>query len=256
MASLSLRQVWRSLPEGVRDRLRVALYNRRCAPARFSLRDGVYTTSFQGQELRTWDHPFELVEGLRRYLRRQAPSPGQVVVDAGSFHGLYSLWFAARVGAAGRVVAVEPDPENLRGLRRNLALNPGLRVEVVEEPLWSAVDEVDFFPQGNVASSSFWSPAGLAAVRRRTATLDGIASGLALPRLDFVKMDVEGAEVHALRGAEASIRRFRPAFAIASYHMVDGGPTYPAVEAFFREAGYRFETVGYGVECMTYGWPG
>ncbi|HEX3127364.1 MAG TPA: FkbM family methyltransferase [Thermoanaerobaculia bacterium] len=250
------RRVWTRLPEGVRDRLRVALYNRRCAPARFALRDGIYRTSYQGQELRTWDHPFELVEGLRRYLRRQAPSAGQVVVDAGAFHGLYALWFAARVGPAGRVVAVEPDPDNLAGLRRNLALNPGLRVEVVEEPLWSGVEELDFFPQANVASSFFWSREGQAAVRRSTTTLDRIVSDLDLPRLDFVKMDVEGAEVHALRGAAESIRRFRPCFAIASYHQVDGGPTYPAVEGFFREAGYRYETVGYGVECMTYGWPG
>lgn len=251
-----VRAVWRSLPEGLRDRLRVALYNRRCAPARFSLRDGVYGASVQGEELRTWDHPFDLAEGLRRYLRRQAPSAGQVVVDAGAFHGHYSLWFAARVGPEGRVVAVEPDAGNLRGLRRNLALNPGLRVEVVEEPLWSAAAEVGFFPQGNVASSFFWSPAGQAAEPRRTTTLDAIAASLALPRLDFVKMDVEGAEVHALRGAEASIRRFRPGFAIASYHQVDGGPTFPAVEAFFRASGYGCETIGYGAECMTYGWPG
>ncbi|HEX5720447.1 MAG TPA: FkbM family methyltransferase [Thermoanaerobaculia bacterium] len=251
-----LGKVWWRLPEGLRNRLRVALYNRRCAPARFSLRDGVYATTFQGQELKTWDHPFELVEGLRRYLRRQAPSPGQVVVDAGAFHGLYALWFASRVGPGGRVVAVEPDAGNLHGLRRNLALNSGLRVDVIEEPLWSEVTEVGFFPQGNVASSVFWSPAGQAAEPRRTTTLDAIVGSLSLPRLDFVKMDVEGAEVHALRGAEASIRKLRPCFAVASYHQVDGGPTFPAVEAFFRASGYGCETVSYGVECMTYGWPG
>lgn len=251
-----VRTVWQRLPEGLRDRLRVALYNHRCAPARFSLRDGIYGASVEGEELRTLDHPFELVEGLRRYLRRQAPSGGQVVVDAGAFHGLYTLWFAVRVGPGGRVVAVEPDAGNLRGLRRNLALNPGLRVEVVEEPLWSEAAEVGFFPQGNVASSFFWSPAGQAAEPRRTTTLDAVVGRLDLPRLDFVKMDVEGAEVHALRGAQASIRRFGPAFAIASYHQVDGGPTFPAVEAFFRASGYGCETVWYGRECMTYGWPG
>lgn len=248
------RKVWQRLPAGLRDRLRVALYNRRCAPARFSLKDGVYRASVEGQELRTWDHPFELPEGLRRYLRRQKPSAGQVVIDAGAFHGLYTLWLASRVYPEGRVVAVEPDAGNRSGLRRNLALNPGLRVEVVEEPLWSEVAEIGFFPQGNVGSSFFWSPEGQAAEPRRTTTLDRIAEHL--PRLDFVKMDVEGAEVHALRGAESSIQRFRPGFAIASYHQVDGGPTYPAVEAFFRSIGYQCETVWYGRECMTYGWPG
>jgi FkbM family methyltransferase len=250
------RRVWQRLPTGLRDRLRVALYNRRCAPARFSLRDGVYRASVQGEELRTWDHPFELAEGLRRYLLRQTPAAGQVIVDAGAFHGLYTLWFAARVGPEGRVVAVEPDAENRIGLRRNLALNPGLRVDVVEEPLWNAAVEVGFFPQGNVASSFFWSPAGQAAEPRRTTTLDAIVEKLSLPRLDFVKMDVEGAEVHALRGAEESIRRFQPGFAIASYHHVYGGPTFPIVEAFFRDAGYQCETVWHGRECMTYGWPG
>lgn len=257
MLSVLGRTAWRRVPAPVRDRLRIQLYNRRCAPARFALRDGVYLTELQGAELRTWDHPFELVEGIRRYLRYHALAPGQVVVDAGSFHGLYALWFAAQVGREGRVVAVEPDRENLDGLRRNLLLNPGLvNIEVVREPLWSEVGEVDFFSQGNVGSSSFWSPAGLAPERRRTATLDEIVNTFALSRLDFVKMDIEGAEVRALQGATDALQRLRPAFAVASYHQVDGGPTYPAVEAFFHAAGYGFETVPFDRECITYGWPG
>lgn len=250
------RTAWRRIPAPVRDRLRVHLYNRRCAPARFALREGVYITEMDGEELRTWDHPFEVVEGLRRYLRFHALAPGQVVVDAGSFHGLYALSFAARVGREGRVIAIEPDRKNFEGLRRNLALNPELHnIEVTREPLWSELGEVEFFPQGNVGSSSFWSPMGLTAERRRTTTLDEIVKAFGLSRLDFVKMDVEGAEVRALRGAADAIRKLRPAFAVASYHQVDGGPTYPEVEAFFRSVGYGFQTIFYGRECITYGTP-
>ncbi len=251
-----MKRLWKLLPAPVRDRLRLPLYNRRHAPARFSLARGVYTTAFGGVTMRTADHPFDVVPAARSYLRRREIGTGEVAIDAGAFNGLLTIWFALRVGPAGRVIAVEPDEVNAARLRRNLALNPQIRnVEIESRLLWDGPGEVEFFPQGNVGSSAFWAPAGMAGVRRPSVTLDELVEAHGLARLDFVKMDIEGAEVRALRGATATLRRFRPEFAIASYHQVEGKPTYPDVEAFFHSVGYGCETVFQGGECLTYGWP-
>lgn len=84
-------------------------------------------------------------------------------------------------------------------------------------------------------------------------TLDAIARDHDLDRLDFVKMDVEGAEIQALKGSQKVLQLYRPFFAIASYHEINGSRTYPIVERFLTEYGYNVKT-GYAQHLTTYGW--
>jgi FkbM family methyltransferase len=55
----------------------------------------------------------------------------------------------------------------------------------------------------------------------RTITIDDFVQRFSLPRVDFIKMDIEGAESRALTGAADIIRRFRPRLAISAYHSLD-----------------------------------
>jgi hypothetical protein len=59
-------------------------------------------------------------------------------------------------------------------------------------------------------------------------TIDKIVAELSLPRVDFIKMDVEGAEVRAIAGAQATMARFKPRLAIAAEHKPDDEFTIPA----------------------------
>ncbi len=68
--------------------------------------------------------------------------------------------------------------------------------------------------------------------------LDDIVSGLHLDRVDFIKMDIEGSERHALRGAEQTLRRFKPRMAICVYHLPDDPKVIPQVVAQAQPA-YR-----------------
>lgn len=69
--------------------------------------------------------------------------------------------------------------------------------------------------------------------------IDGLVEQENLDRLSFIKMDIEGAELDALKGAEASIRRFRPKLAISLYHSLSDFHTIPAwIESL--DLGYRF----------------
>lgn len=54
-----------------------------------------------------------------------------------------------------------------------------------------------------------------------TTTIDQLVSEQQIDRVDFIKMDIEGAELNALKGAEAVIRKFKPTLAIALYHRVE-----------------------------------
>ena len=60
-------------------------------------------------------------------------------------------------------------------------------------------------------------------------TVDKIVSELDLQRVDFIKMDIEGSEQRALKGAQETIRRFKPRMAIASYHLADDNDKIPEI---------------------------
>lgn len=73
-------------------------------------------------------------------------------------------------------------------------------------------------------------------------TIDEITKELGLKRLDMIKMDIEGAEIEALQGADDTIKQFSPVFAIASYHKRDKKRTFHKVEESLIKQGYEAYT--------------
>ncbi len=165
--------------------------------------------------------------------------PGDVAIDGGACWGDTALYLAHRVGAAGRVHAFEFAAENLAILDRNLAANPELaaRIAVERHALWGASGVELAFDASGPATRLAGAGAGSAHVT--TLAIDDLVRRAALPRLDFIKLDIEGAELEALRGAEASIRRFRPKIAVAVYHRLEDFVTIPRFLADLG-VGYRF----------------
>jgi FkbM family methyltransferase len=141
---------------------------------------------------------------------------GDTVWDVGANVGFYSL-IASRLVGDGKVVAFEPLPANQEAIRRNLALNEIVNVQLLElalsdeegeaeleihaSPTWAKLDTSGDTPFKRGAEVS-------GRVRVRVSTLDAQLASLAPP--DVVKMDIEGAEVAALRGASKLLSEHRP----------------------------------------------
>jgi len=167
---------------------------------------------------------FLLVEFLRDvYLSGTVRvMPGATVLDVGANIGV----FAKKAVSAGarHVICVEPTPGNVCALHWNLAAQID-RVSIVAMGAWDAVDTIRFMvdPKRPGRSSCVKAPPDRESYEMsiEVAPLDLIVDNLKLSRVDFIKMDIEGAELKALQGARETILRYKPHLAIAVEHTAD-----------------------------------
>lgn len=139
---------------------------------------------------------------------------GMQIVDAGANHGYYTVLFADLVGPTGRVAAIEPNPVTASLLRQSVSVNGyGDRVDVFETALAASDSEGLVF----LAPGSEPKNARVLAAHEVGQADTILVSGTRLdalladwPRVDFIKIDVEGAEEAMLSGAWGIISRDRP----------------------------------------------
>jgi FkbM family methyltransferase len=175
----------------------------------------------------------------------RAFSKGNVVVDAGARIGAFAAKVSAAIGKEGRIIAIEPEPRNFACLCKNIEANRLNNIVAVQKALWSQAQPLDLFLSGNDAAHSvhrdpFYSSTG-DSICVEADTLDSILAGLDMTPVDFIKMDIEGSEIEAIKGMQ-NILKSRAELAIAAYHPVDGKPAYTAI-------GPQLEQMGYEVTC-------
>ncbi|CCO22584.1 FkbM family methyltransferase [Maridesulfovibrio hydrothermalis] len=152
---------------------------------------------------------------------------GDVVLDCGAAFGDVSLQFADRVGENGHVYCFEPYHRFLRVYHENMRMNAELasRVSLIEKGVWHISGETLSFIEGGGGSRI--DESNQSSFKITTATIDETVASLDLSQVDFIKMDIEGAELNALRGAIKTLKKFRPKLAICLYHSPEDFHTIP-----------------------------
>lgn len=160
---------------------------------------------------------------------RVAVSPGDTVIDCGAHVGTFTRYALNR--GASRVVAIEPEVVNTAMLEANFApeIASG-RVKLIKAGVWDRRETLELQTNENSARNSFLKKEAAAQTETMVVLpLDEIVAELALDRVDFIKMDIEGAERRALRGAQQTIAAFKPRMAICTYHLIDDAVAIPTV---------------------------
>ena len=150
------------------------------------------------------------------YLRHYDLKLGDVMIDAGGYEGTFSIYAAKAVGETGKVIVFEPDTENCRKLEANIRLNGLTNVIVVNKALWSE-DKTLKFNNKHTAGASFFFNASPHAVEMSAVSIDNELERLGIGRVDFIKMDIEGSEIRAIRrvkSVEASEENIQSALKI------------------------------------------
>ncbi len=157
--------------------------------------------------------------------------PGDVVIDCGGHVGFYTKLALDR--GAGRVIAFEPDPENHWCFRENLKTEiADGRVLLIQAGVWNKRDTLTFYhSKDNPGAHSFLEMSSDAVQYADVPVLplDELIAELGVEEVDWIKMDIEGAEREALAGSTEVLKRFRPNLAICTYHRVDDSEVLPPI---------------------------
>jgi FkbM family methyltransferase len=156
--------------------------------------------------------------------------PGDIVLDCGGHIGTFTNKALER-GAA-KVVGFEPDPVNAEAYRRNFKkeIAEG-RVILIEQGVWDSKGEMTLTigTTNSGTNSMVLSLPSQTAIQVGVDTIDAFVAELNLPKVDFIKMDIEGAERHALKGASGILSKYHPRLMIDSYHRPDDMQVLPEI---------------------------
>ncbi len=170
-----------------------------------------------------------------------ALSGGDVFVDVGANIGYDSLLAARKVGATGRVVAIEASARTLSMLEGNLALNGARNVRAVRVAVADKPGKLELYEPdaGNIGRATVLASRG----GERLETVDAlplaaILSPDEIARLRLIKMDIEGAEPAVLRSIIAELARFPAAMEIIVEASPQDDPQWQEIFAAFKARGF------------------
>ncbi|MGD9635072.1 MAG: FkbM family methyltransferase [Pirellulales bacterium] len=175
---------------------------------------------------RAYRYRFRVDPAEMRFMRDRL-RPGDLAVDVGCFKGAYTYWMQRWVGAAGRVVAFEPQPEQVAYIRRAIAQMKWHNVSVEGQGVSNVAGQLELLrpPSGHEATFVLRKATEQPCERILVpvTTLDAkFAAASAGPA--FIKIDVEGHELEVLEGARETVSAHRPTLLIEceTRHRPDG----------------------------------
>jgi FkbM family methyltransferase len=181
---------------------------------------------------------------------REHVTSGSVVYDLGANYGMHTLFLARLAGPKGRVLAFEPSPGIYSWLQKNVDLNGFKQTSCLQKAVSDANGRVSFDVGENTAIGHISNSAN--SIEVEAVTIDSLVES-GYPAPDFIKIDIEGGESSALKGALNVLRTRRPTLLI-ELHTPEQDV---AVGAVLRELNYRVERLRpkQEIERLDLGWP-
>lgn len=184
-----------------------------------------------------------VVKGLEELIR-----PGWTALDVGANIGYLTLLMANRVGPQGKVIAFEPLAENFRILQENIKLNGHANVVAENLALLGRAERIELRSATPgaitwVASVRIDQNSAVESQSVEAVTLDEYVQKKGIAKVDFLKIDVEGAEASVLEGATNVLNRDQPTLLIEMHELGRFKEQHPAILKL-REHNYKLKSLG------------
>lgn len=192
-------------------------------------RDKLYVPSPRTAVLAHFIRSYELV--YERYFKVEK---NEIVLDIGAYVGSFTLAVARR---AKKILAIEPDSKNYTCLQKNVS--KFANVQTVKKGVWNSKKKLKLYLDSQYpVANSVVIPSGNNFIEIEVDTLDNLTSALGINKVDFIKMNVEGAELEVLEGAERVLKSTKK-MVIDAHHIRDGEETASRVCQFLEAKGFK-----------------
>jgi len=161
---------------------------------------------------------------------------GSTVFDLGGHVGFYTMLSSVLVGTEGKVFVFEPVPRNLFYLKGHLRLNRISNVTVIEAAVSDKKGMVSF---DDSPGSSMGHIASDGKIQVETVVLDELIFKGEMPAPDFMKIDIEGAEMLALSGARSMLAKYHPNIILSTH----GDVVHQECCSFLKSLGYKLQPI-------------
>jgi FkbM family methyltransferase len=187
---------------------------------------------------------YKVHEPLATRLLMETLKPGMNAVDIGGNIGYYAMLEARLVGPSGKVIAIEPMPENSEQLCKNVKNNGYENIHIHK----TAIGDRDGTALMYIAGKSNWHSlhppvSAKGKMKVSVSTLDSLLAPYNLPSLDLVRMDLEGYEIVVIDGMKRTLKKYGPRLLVELHPLLVGTQ---AMEKYLRS----LEAMGYGIEWM------
>lgn len=169
---------------------------------------------------------------LKGYLRYWKPMEDDIILDIGSYVGIFSIYCSKAMNNTGKIYAFEPNPTNYKQLLKNIKLNRCTNIVPIKKGIWDKEEEIEF--SDNDSSSTIFC--NIKDLKMQATTIDKFCKDF--KRLDYIKMDIQGADIEALKGGKETINKFHP-FIAAGVVEREGELTWKILEPMLKEMGYK-----------------
>lgn len=188
-------------------------------------------------------------EPLHTELLSKELKEGMVCLDVGSNIGYYAILESRLVGIKGKVIALEPSPENFRYLKKNMKLQKFSNMEIHNV----ACGDQNGITQFSVSDKSNWSRVAdenvsvgvqdqvTQIIEVQIKKIDSILKGKFLERVDLIRMDVEGYEYNVYKGMSETISKFKPIIIIEFHKYLLGKEKSKEFLYELKDKGYEIK---------------
>lgn len=185
---------------------------------------------------------YRVHEPLETRLLMRTLKPGMNVVDIGGNIGYYALLEARMVGAAGKVIAIEPMPRNFEQLCKNVELNGYGQIATHNFAIGDQDGAASMYLAGKSNHHSLQpNPAPRGVIQVSVRTLDSVLETYDLPRVDLVRMDLEGYEIVVINGMRQTIEKYSPRLLVELHPDLLGKGAMVNYLQVLADLGYRVE---------------
>ena len=182
-------------------------------------------------------------------IERFTPKEGDVVIDIGAHIGRYTIIGAKRVGTNGKVVAIEANPSNFEMLNRNIKLNQLTNIISLNNAVYSKETKIKLYLPGEELGHTIYNTVMSDRAKNEDKfvevsanTLDYFLQLKGITDVNWIKIDVEGAEFEVLKGATNVLSKSKDIALLIEIHNLSGGTNlYIPILEFLRLYNFKIE---------------